>query len=356
MMLKKLLRIPSFVIGISIIIFFCIPAIPGYLITTDKSTDANDIIPSIANKPPGFSVQIIRKLNDHSKTTPSLWQRWISGDPQPGTGIAIDRVIAEKGDSIFFIPFEEKDTAFVLRNDVQKTRTGYIGTRTFYLGTERNGRDVLSRLIIGSRVSLLVGFVSVLISLFIGTLIGLLAGYLGGRVDAFLSWLIAVFWSIPTLLIALGLSFVFGKGLLQVLVAIGLSTWVEVARIVRGQVMQLRNQEFVLATRIMGFSLPRILFVHILPNLKGSLTVLATTNFAAAILLEAGLSFLGLGIAPPAPSWGIMVKEHLGNLVLDSYYLALIPGFCIMLMVMAFNLVAMGIRDVLDTRLQAQTL
>jgi ABC-type dipeptide/oligopeptide/nickel transport system permease subunit len=147
-------------------------------------------------------------------------------------------------------------------------------------------------------------------------------------------------------LLALGLSVVFGKGYYQVLLATGLSTWVEVARVVRGQTLQIKNQEFILSARITGFSNSRIMFKHILPNLTGSLSVLATTNFASAILLEAGLGFLGLGVSPPIPSWGIMVKENLGFLVLGQAYLAVIPGLAIMVLVMAFNFMAMGFREV----------
>jgi peptide/nickel transport system permease protein len=201
-------------------------------------------------------------------------------------------------------------------------------------------------LVIGTRVSLSIGFLSMMISLIIGVFIGLVSGYFGGRIDLVLTWLITVFWSVPTLLIALGLSFFLGKGYFQVLLATGLSSWVEVARVVRGQTMQMKNREFILSAKITGFSSFHIMFKHILPNLKGSLSVLATTNFAAAILLEAGLGFLGLGVAPPTPSWGIMVKENLGYLVLDQAYLAIIPGLAIMILVMAFNLMSMGFKDV----------
>lgn len=352
--MKRFFRIPTFAIGLSIILIFTIPAVPGYLIIGDQTTDANDIITQITNQKPGFKCSLIRVESNRVVSEESRFQVWLNGKISRGTAIPIESFKKVSADSIQVQFYGEPEYGVFATKDLIKEGENYVFTKTFLLGTDRFGRDVLSRLILGARVSLIVGFIAVLISLIIGTTIGLFAGYMGGKTDSLLSWLIAVFWSVPTLLIALGLSFVFGKGLNQVLLAIGLSTWVEVARVVRGQTLQLKEKEFILAARISGFSIPRILFKHILPNLKGTLTVLATTNFASAILLEAGLSFLGLGIAPPAPSWGIMVKEHLGNLVLDSAYLAIIPGAAIMILVTGFNFVSMGLRDAFDSRLQTR--
>jgi len=316
----------------------------GYAITTDPTPNANQIVPEWSNLGPGTTVYYSNASDPqynpspttdagdlHSSTTPR-YLYWALGNPNtpkispckgnPGEGLTPD--------------------------DSVKMVDKVYHQRTFWLGSDRFGRDILSRMIIGARISLSIGFFAMIASLFIGVMIGISSGYFGGWIDRFFSWLITVFWSVPTLLIALGLSMVFGKGYYQVLLATALSTWVEVARVVRGQTLQIKQREFILAAKITGFSTARIMFKHILPNLKGSLTVLATTNFASAILLEAGLGFLGLGVAPPTPSWGMMVKENLGYLVLDNSYLALVPGIAIMILVMAFNLMSMGLRDALD--------
>ncbi|MFN5217645.1 MAG: ABC transporter permease [Sphingomonadales bacterium] len=348
-MLRKLWQKTAFKIGLIITLIFALPALLGYLITPDNTRDCNRIIPELANKPPGFTFTYILA----GKPLPASFADYFTGAPSEGNVIAC-KLISQHGDSIHYISYGETQIQSIAKNTlIANADGGFEYRQTALLGTDRFGRDMLSRLIIGARVSLLVGLVSVIISLFIGTLIGMAAGYYGGRTDSILSWLIAVFWSIPTLLIALGLSFAFGKGLWQVLLATGLSTWVEVARVVRGQTLQLRQKEFILSSIITGFKPFYIMRKHILPNLKGTLTVMATTNFAAAILLESGLSFLGLGLAPPTPSWGMMVKEHLGNLVLDNAYLALVPGLAIMALVMAFNLMSMGLRDALDTRISS---
>lgn len=350
-MLRKLWQKTAFKIGIITTGIFAVPALLGYLITPDNTCDCNRIIPELANKPPGFSFTYILA----GKPLPTSFSDYFTGAPSEGSVIPC-KVIKQSKDSVYYTPYAENIAKSAHKSSLIAAKEGrFEHSKTALLGTDRFGRDMLSRLIIGARVSLLVGLVSVIISLFIGSLIGMAAGFYGGRTDSVLSWLIAVFWSIPTLLIALGLSFAFGKGLWQVLLATGLSTWVEVARVVRGQTLQLRQKEFILSSIITGFKPFYIMRKHILPNLKGTLTVMATTNFAAAILLESGLSFLGLGLAPPTPSWGMMVKEHLGNLVLDNAYLALVPGMAIMALVMAFNLMSMGLRDALDTRISSTT-
>jgi peptide/nickel transport system permease protein len=223
-------------------------------------------------------------------------------------------------------------------------------SRTYWLGTDRFGRDYLSMLIIGTRVSLAVGFISVFISLLIGITVGAIGGFFRGWIDTIVVWFINVVWSIPTLLLVIAITFALGKGFWQVFIAVGLTMWVEVARVVRGQILSIREKEFVEAGRALGFSNFRIIFHHILPNIMGAVIVISAANFASAILLEAGLSFLGIGVQPPVPSWGSMIKENYGYIILDSAHLAILPGLALMIMVLAFMLIGNALRDALDVK------
>jgi peptide/nickel transport system permease protein len=229
----------------------------------------------------------------------------------------------------------------------------HVVRRTFLFGTDRYGRDLLSRIVAGTRVTFSVGLVAVLISLFVGMFFGSLAGYFRGRVDGFVLWLINVIWSVPTLLLVISISLVLGKGFGQVFIAVGLTLWVDVARIVRSQLFSIRELEFIAAGRALGFGSLRIIGRHMLPNVIGPVLVVAASNFSTAILLEAGLSFLGIGAQPPTPSWGSMIKENYGYIIIPgSAYLALLPGMAIMLLTMAFTFVANGLRDAVDAKTQ----
>jgi peptide/nickel transport system permease protein len=208
----------------------------------------------------------------------------------------------------------------------------------------------LSRIMAGSIISLSVGAIAVLISLLIGIPLGAIAGYYGGWIDEAIMWVINVVWSIPTLLLVMAIVFAFGKGFEKVFIAVGLTMWVEVARIVRGQVISLRNKEFVEAGKALGYSNMRIIFKHIVPNTTSPIIVISAANFAAAILIEAGLSFLGIGAQIPTPSWGNMIKEHYNLITTDLAYLALVPGVLIVLLVLSFMLVGNGLRDALDVK------
>ena len=249
-----------------------------------------------------------------------------------------------------YYDLQNQPHAYAIPELQQYVRKHCIQKRTFVLGTDGYGRDVLSQIMIGSRVSLSVGFIAIAIALLIGITLGALAAYFGRWVDSLIMWLINVVWSIPTVLLVIAITFALGKGFWQVFVAVGLTMWVDVARVVRGQVLSIREKEYVEAAKALGYRTFRIIFRHILPNVLGAVIVIAASNFASAILLEAGLSFLGIGVQPPMPSWGTMVKENYAYILLDSAYLALLPGFAIMIIVLAFMLVGNGIRDALDVK------
>lgn len=219
------------------------------------------------------------------------------------------------------------------------------GTWEHPLGTDHLGRDYLSRLIYGARISLLIGTVAALISGLIGTTLGIAAGYFGGRVDAVVTFLINVRLAMPVVLVALAVVAILGGSLNVVIGVLGLLLWDRFAVVMRASTLQIRGREFVAAARAIGCSTPRILLSEILPNIFNNLIVVVTLEMAHAILLEAALSFLGLGVQPPTPSWGLMVSEG-KNMMLFEPWLVLIPGAVLFLLVLAINLMGDGLRDV----------
>ncbi|MGD9864564.1 MAG: ABC transporter permease [Pseudodonghicola sp.] len=213
------------------------------------------------------------------------------------------------------------------------------------LGTDHLGRDYLSRLIYGARVSLLIGLVAATISGVIGTAMGVSAGYFGGRVDALVTFLINVRLAMPVVLVALAVVAILGGSLSVVIGVLGLLLWDRFAVVMRASTLQVRQREYVAAARAMGASVPRILLSEIMPNIANNLIVVVTLEMAHAILLEAALSFLGLGVQPPTPSWGLMVSEG-KNMMLFEPWMVLIPGAVLFVLVLAINLMGDGLRDV----------
>ena len=219
------------------------------------------------------------------------------------------------------------------------------GTWAHPLGTDALGRDYLSRLLYGAGVSLMIGFTAAFVSGVIGCALGIMAGYFGGYVDSAISFLINVRLAMPVVLVALAIVSLFGGSLLVVTLVLGLLLWDRYAVVLRSATMQVRRQEYVAAAEVLGASTGRILIKDILPNVMSQLIVIGTIEMAHAIILEAALSFLGLGVQPPTPSWGLMISEGKQMLLFDSWLIA-IPGACLFALVLAINLFGDGIRDV----------
>jgi peptide/nickel transport system permease protein len=351
------------VAGLAFIVFVTLVAVLGYLIMPDPTPMANNMTIQLSIKKPGAKFMMLRLRKTEPVDTVNIFTKVLFGQPSFYRDIPIINYRAVK-DSIYvdeYVSAEDKPEPKAYYTpkggkygeDAPPSGGWGIIQKTFLLGTDIYGRDLLSRLILGTRVSLSVGLMSVIISMLLGVTIGAVAGYFGGWIDAALSWLMNILWSLPALLLVIAISFALGKGLWQIFIAVGLSMWVEVGRLVRGQVLSLKQVEYIEAARSLGFNNTRIISRHILPNIIGPILVLASSNFASAILLEAGLSFLGFGAQPPMPTWGSMIKEHYGYIVMDSAYLAIIPGLAIMFLVYAFNLVTVGLRDAFDIKSQS---
>jgi ABC-type dipeptide/oligopeptide/nickel transport system permease subunit len=354
---KRLLRNKGALFGLTVIGLSLLTAIFGYLIALDGSPNANRIIVEIGGRSPGYRQLFLPLKKERQPTPVGFFHRLLFGREDAVDYIPINSYVI-KGDSLIVQKLidegVEERRSYPLSVTHLNSAPGMepfgMVSQTFWLGTDKYGRDILSRLLIGVRVSLAVGLVTVLLSLSLGVLLGALAGYFRGRVDEIILWLINIIWSIPTLLLVFAIMLLLGKGFWQVFIAIGLTLWVNVARIVRGQVLALREREYVEAARALGYSDGRILFRHILPNIMGPVWVVAASNFASAIVIEAGLSFLGVGVQPPQPSWGLMIKENYNFIITHNPMLALAPGLAIMLLVLAFNLLGNSLRDILNVR------
>ena len=331
-----------FIIALTLVSVF------AYFLAPDKSANANNGDISLSTLAPGTLIQMIHIKEDHSTSIVD----YFTGKDKPEVYIPIlSHEI--KNDTLFYQSYAE-DVSLSQKKYVDFTQYSSseyeIITKKYWLGTDNQGRDYLSRLLVGSRVSLAIGFVAVAISLLVGVTLGSIAGYFGGKIDALILWFINIIWSIPTLLLVIAITLALGKGFWQVFIAVGLTMWVEVARVVRGQVMSVKQMQYITAAKALGYSDFRIIFKHILPNAFAPVIVISAANFASAILVESGLSFLGLGAQVPVPSWGGMIKEHYNYILLGKAYLALLPGLAMCLLVVAFMMIGNALRDALDVK------
>lgn len=346
-------RKPTAIAGLVMIVLFLLFSLLGPMFTTYSYSDQNL---AMVNIPPLMKVYDIGPCRVY--ISPSL--KLIQVDSDGNLSGVLSPIRTENEKSMMIFDCEGKEVAlyygsssYVVCDETTGNiyPSGYHWCRDHVLGTDALGRDILARLMYGTRVSLMVAFVSVLVNLVIGILYGGVAGYLGGAVDAVMMRIVDVISTIPLTLYVILIMMIFGQGLQSIIIALGCVYWVDMARVVRGQVLGLKQQEFVLAARTIGSSSRTILMQHLIPNAMGSILVTATMLIPSAIFMEAFLGYLGIGLRPPLASLGTMCNDANANLRTSPHEL-LIPALVICLIMFAFNFVGDGMRDALDPKLK----
>ena len=289
----------------------------AYLVVPDPTRNANRQIPEFALKDPGEKVCFVCEKN--KQTNQSFWSQMLNGQYNDSRCTSVQPGSDEKADCI-----------------------------RLWFGTDKFGRDVLSRTVVGIRYTLLIGLGATLFSIFLGLFLGSLAGYFGGKTDQIISVLINIFWSLPTILLAFAVIMSFGRSLTSLFVAISLTMWGDVARLVRGQVMQFKEMPFIQAARVLAYPDFKILFQQILPNIFSPVWVNAAGNFALAVLLESGMSFLGFGLQPPVPTLGNILQEQYVYALSGKPLLALIPCIIVVLLILSFQILTSYLKERAD--------
>jgi len=330
---KRLTKNKGAVVAMAVLIIMILAALCAPWITPfDPTTQVLEY----SVKPAGFTGLIFYKINPSDAESPSI--------------VAV-RDYQVRGDSVYY--HDPAGESYVIARSalLGSGDNDFVARPTFWLGTDRFGRDIFTRLIYGMRVSLSVGLISESIALLIGVFLGAIAGYYRGSVDDGIMWLVNVVWSFPTILLVVAFSVLLGKGYWQTFVAIGISSWVDIARIVRGQFFTIREQEYIEATRALGFGTFRTIFRHMLLNAIGPIIVLSSAGFATAIIAEASLSFIGLGVQPPTPSWGQMIKDGYGYIALGTNWgMTIFPSIAMAVGVLVLNVFGDGLRDAFDPK------
>ena len=334
-------KIPLYISVLIISLFFFI-SLFCYFIIPDKTIDANTINLTIKSQKPGYKKMFFENISVNYSAKDLFF-----GSEKIGESYPIDDYEIINDSIIKIINYDKSKKSLLdekiiiitknsnIHNNVHQIER-FIIEKKFIFGTDIYGRDLFSRIILGTRVSFSIGLMAVFISNFIGILLGLVSGYYGGYTDKVIVWIINVFWSIPTLLMVIALSLALGKGFWQIYIAIGLSIWVDVARLVRGKVISEKNKDYIFASKVLGYNDIKILLHNILPNIISPILIFSAANFASSILLESGLSFLGIGSQPPTPSWGYMIKENYQYIIFGNSYLIVIPSIFLISLVISF--------------------